>query len=85
MTITRWLLGFGVTFLFQFLKAVVGAHGCYWVFCGCCLVGGIFVLIFVPETKGKSLDEIQVYFAKTRAASPSEDNLRRRSSGKTPV
>jgi len=30
-----------------------------------CLVGAIFTAIAVPETKGKSSEEIQAYFSRT--------------------
>lgn len=62
VTITRWLLGFAVTFLFQYLMITIKPHNCYWVFSACCLAGAIFVYIFLPETKGKTLDEIQIFF-----------------------
>ncbi|CAL8087044.1 unnamed protein product [Orchesella dallaii] len=73
VTITRWILGFAVTFLFQWLMAVVGPHMCYWFFCICCLIGGIFVLALVPETKGKTLDEIQQSFG----ASPPKESSKK--------
>lgn len=62
VTITRWLLGFAVTFLFQYLIKTIHPHGCYWFFSACCFAGAIFVYIFIPETNGKTLDEIQLYF-----------------------
>ncbi|ODM92464.1 Facilitated trehalose transporter Tret1, partial [Orchesella cincta] len=74
VTITRWILGFAVTFLFQWLMKAIGPHWCYWVFCGCCLIGGIFVLVFVPETKGKTLDEIQQSFGPSNKVSLKKHN-----------
>jgi len=35
----------------------------YWLSAGICLCGAFFVLFFVPETKGRSTDEIQKLFA----------------------
>ena len=36
--------------------------GAFWVFGGCLAVIFLFCLLFVPETKGKSLEEIQLLF-----------------------
>lgn len=44
------------------LKELMGQHGTFWLYAGLCICSCIFVLIFVPETKGKSLDEIETYF-----------------------
>jgi hypothetical protein len=62
VTITRWILGFVVTMVFKLIMERLGMHGGYWLFAGFCLAGGIFVYFFVPETKGKTLDEIQQFF-----------------------
>ena len=37
---------------------VLGMHGSMWIFSGCCLFGMLFNLMFVPETKGKSIQDI---------------------------
>jgi len=37
----------------------MGAHGAFWLFGAICIVGLFFVIIFVPETRGKSLEEIE--------------------------
>ncbi|ODM96359.1 Facilitated trehalose transporter Tret1-2 [Orchesella cincta] len=42
----------------------VGPHWTFWGFCAVCIVSVPFVLITVPETKGKSLAEIERGFAK---------------------
>lgn len=34
----------------------------YRLFSGVSLFGALFVMIFLPETKGKSLEEIEKYF-----------------------
>ena len=36
----------------------------WWTFCFIMVMGIIFVVLFVPETKGHSLEEIQEYFEK---------------------
>jgi len=62
VTITRWILGFVVTIVFKWIMQQLGQHGGYWLFAVCCFLGTIFVYFWVPETNGKSLDEIQLFF-----------------------
>lgn len=38
-------------------------HGLFWFFGGATLTATLFVYLFVPETKGKSLAEIEDYFS----------------------
>jgi len=42
----------------------IGIQWGFWVFGIAAGLGTIFVHFFVPETKGKSLDEIQRHFSK---------------------
>jgi hypothetical protein len=47
--------------IFQFLAAMMlnwGLHGTVFFFGGISLFGGITILIFFPETQGKTFDEI---------------------------
>jgi len=59
---------FNLLFLFLVLKNYVALSmmieysGVYWLFSGISLFGAIFVILFLPETKGKSLDEIEKIF-----------------------
>lgn len=41
-------------------------EGVFWIYGGISLVGFLFVIFFVPETKGKTPVEIQAYFERTR-------------------
>lgn len=54
-----WWLTFLVTRVFTDVVTLIGEGVTFWVFAGSCAVAVIFVAIFVPETKGKSLEEIQ--------------------------
>ncbi|XP_063542025.1 facilitated trehalose transporter Tret1-like isoform X1 [Cydia strobilella] len=58
----HWFLAFGVTKLYQNLVANVKTGWTLWHFAVTCIVGTIFVYFFVPETKGKTLEEIQQAF-----------------------
>lgn len=56
----NWLLSFTVTSTFNSLNASIGSGQVFWMFAGIMLVGFVFIFFVVPETKGKSVDEIQL-------------------------
>ncbi|XP_025833081.1 facilitated trehalose transporter Tret1-like [Agrilus planipennis] len=59
VTLLSQTLGFGVQFAFQPLNEILGEYTCLWFFSICCFLGFLFALFILPETKGKSFDEIQ--------------------------
>ncbi|XP_030571757.1 facilitated trehalose transporter Tret1-2 homolog isoform X1 [Drosophila novamexicana] len=69
---TNWVLAFIVTKTFKNLNDGLGNGGTFWLFAGVTLVGVIFVFLAVPETKGKSLNEIQQELAGNRNKSQVE-------------
>lgn len=40
----------------------LGLEGAFWLYAVCCAVSCVFVITLLPETKGKSLEEIEHYF-----------------------
>lgn len=51
----------------QFLPssiAVLGLYGTMFILACLCFVGAILIIIYVPETKNKSIEEIQEIMAK---------------------
>ena len=56
------LSSFFITKEFVFFQEVLGQAGAFWLFAGFCLMGLAFVWRYVPETKGKSLEDIELYF-----------------------
>lgn len=59
LSIFGGLLSFVVARGYQILKDCLGLCGVFWIFAGVALFGAIFTITFIPETKGKSLKEIQ--------------------------
>ena len=57
-----WTACFVLTFTFPMLQSWLGAAGTFWLYGVICLAGFLFVLLLVPETKGKTLEEIEAYF-----------------------
>ncbi|XP_067011401.1 facilitated trehalose transporter Tret1-like [Anabrus simplex] len=57
-TIILSTVGIIVPKLYQAVMDNFGLHVAFWMFAVCCAVGAVFVFFLVPETKGKSLMEI---------------------------
>lgn len=55
----NWGVAFFVTSTFNWMNHTFGQGETFWIFSLFCILGGVFVYIFVPETKGKSLADIQ--------------------------
>jgi SP family facilitated glucose transporter-like MFS transporter 8 len=53
-----WLLTFLIGKFYTNLSDLFGIHGCYWFFSACCVIGAIFTIISVPETKNRSYESI---------------------------
>lgn len=56
---TGWGASFLVTKFYPGVAADLGNYTCYWIFFALCVLSCVFVVAFVPETKGKTLDEVQ--------------------------
>ena len=54
-----WIACFILTFTFPILNRKLGTAGTFWLYSAICFIGLVFVYLRVPETKGKSLEEIE--------------------------
>jgi len=54
-----WLACFILTYSFPRLNRSLGADGTFWLYAGICVVGLLFIALRLPETKGKSLEQIE--------------------------
>ncbi|WP_266143598.1 MFS transporter [Escherichia coli] len=61
-TAFNWSCTFIVTKTFSDLKGAVGPYGAFWIFSAICFFSLIFVKFCVPETQGKSLEDIERKF-----------------------
>jgi sugar porter (SP) family MFS transporter len=59
-TAANWFSAWLVSQFFLSLVGLITEAGTFWLFAGFCAVTYVFVLRFVPETKGKSLEEVQL-------------------------
>ncbi|KAL0134631.1 hypothetical protein PUN28_001438 [Cardiocondyla obscurior] len=55
----NWLVAFIVTTFYPKLTVAIESYGTFWLFSLFCCVGIAFVYFLVPETKGKTLDQVQ--------------------------
>lgn len=55
----NWTCTFIVTKTFADMVHYIGNSGAFWMFGSICVVGLFFVIFYVPETQGKSLEDIE--------------------------
>ena len=58
-TFSLWAACFILTYTFPVLNKVLKASGTFWLYGLICLLGFLFILKKLPETKGKSLETIE--------------------------
>jgi SP family sugar porter-like MFS transporter len=58
-TFFLWTACFLLTCTFPLLNKWLNASGTFWIYGGICLAGLFFILTRLPETKGKSLEELE--------------------------
>lgn len=61
-TFVLWTANFLVGLLFPPMLEAIGINAIFYIFAGCAVIGLILVNTLLPETKGKSLDEIEEFF-----------------------
>ena len=57
---TLWTACFLLTYTFPMLNAGLGAAGTFWTYASICLGGLMFLYRRLPETKGRTLEEIEM-------------------------
>ena len=54
-----WVASFLLTYTFPFLNSGLGTGGTFLLYTFICLLGFLFTLKYIPETKGKSLEDLE--------------------------
>lgn len=54
-----WIACFILTYTFPILNAKLGPSGTFWLYAVICVAGFIYIFVKLPETKGKSLEQIE--------------------------
>lgn len=65
-TVGIWAACLLITLTFLSLLNAVGAAGAFWIYASLCLVTFVFVWKIAPETRGRSLEEIERFWLKAR-------------------
>jgi sugar porter (SP) family MFS transporter len=58
-TSALWIACFILTYTFPILNKMLKASGTFWLYAIICVAGFVFILKKLPETKGKTLEEIE--------------------------
>jgi len=58
-TLALWISSSLLVLTFPFLNKALNTSGTFWIYSGICLIGFIFILKKLPETKNKTLEEIE--------------------------
>ncbi len=64
-TLFLWLSDFAVTLTFPVISDRLSASAAFWLYSVMCAIGLVFMIFFLPETKGKTLEEIERRWLKT--------------------
>jgi sugar porter (SP) family MFS transporter len=54
-----WIACFILTYTFPILNQKLGAAGTFWLYAGICLAGFLFIALRLPETRGRSLEQLE--------------------------
>ncbi len=54
-----WIACFILTYTFPILNAKLGSAGTFWLYAAICVAGFLFIKLKLPETKGKTLEQIE--------------------------
>ena len=63
-TLFLWIASFVLTYTFPLLNEALQASGTFLVYGIICLAGFLFIIRSLPETKGKTLEEIESELSK---------------------
>ena len=61
-TTTNWTSNLVVSMTFLHLARYLTRHGTFWLYTGIALLGWIFIFLLLPETKGRSLEQVEELF-----------------------
>lgn len=63
-TFALWAGCFTLTYTFPLLNAALGSFGTFWIYAAICSAGLLYFVFRLPETKGRSLEELETALIK---------------------
>lgn len=76
-TFSLWVASFVLTYTFPIMNEALGASGTFWVYSLICFVGFLFIKNKLPETKGKSLEEIEENLTGRKNMTTQNENVKK--------
>lgn len=73
-TLSMNLASFVISKYFPILSEAIELHGCLAIMSGTCVLGIIFVIFAMKETRGTSLDSIESGKSQAKAAESNSNN-----------
>lgn len=67
-TFALWVGSFTLTYTFPLLNNALGSYGTFWIYAAVCLAGFVIFALKLPETKGKSLEQLENKLVKDNEA-----------------
>lgn len=67
-TFALWVGSFTLTYTFPLLNNALGSYGTFWIYAAVCLAGFVIFALKLPETKGKSLEQLENELVKDNEA-----------------
>jgi SP family sugar porter-like MFS transporter len=64
--LAHWVGNFTLTYYFPVIKENLGWANNFWLYASICVFGFFVILLVLPETKGKSLEQIELDFANAK-------------------
>jgi MFS transporter, SP family, galactose:H+ symporter len=62
VVMVQWIANLAVSLTFLLLIHAIGKPATFWLYAGVCMVAIVFTAAVVPETRGKTLEEIEAYW-----------------------
>lgn len=62
--LSLWVANFILSYTFPIIKEAFSIAATFWIYAAVCVLGVIFIKIYIPETKNKTLEEIEASLLK---------------------
>ncbi|HEX5193392.1 MAG TPA: sugar porter family MFS transporter [Solirubrobacteraceae bacterium] len=63
----QWVANLAVSLTFLLLIHAIGKPATFWIYAGLCMLALLFTMAWVPETKGRTLEQIEAHWRRVTA------------------